>query len=785
MKKKHIYILLLFIVSLTLFYKALPLDKMLYGTDWLSGTIFQHVYVADYIKSHKILPLWDSFLLGGIPTVGALWGDFFYPSFILRFLLPVYIVWTWKFILHIFIAGLFTFLFLRYRKIKDELAAIGGISYMLAAMVVSPVYGGHDGRVMTMALFPVYLYFFYRGVKEKRYFFYGLSGFVMGLALLTVHIQIVYYGIVFVAFYSIYLSWREWRWTNKDAIPLYIAGIVSFIISVFSTIIGFLMFVLFYLGYVLYRKKGDIKNLHTLYGFIFAMLIMGMTIAIQFIPSFQYLPYAKRGEDRGYEYAISWSMPASETVDLVNPEIHGLLQNYKGTNPFKLHSRYMGLLPILLVLSLLFSRKFDGERKFWLFSLIIAYLIAIGGQTPFFKIPYYFLPKFKLFRAPDLIFFIINFSFIVLAVDYIKDIKKKELIYSMSAIGVVILLSLIVVHKPIESANIFRWYSIKALFLIGAFTFLLLNYKKGENNLYIYILMGLVIFDLFTVDWRYIKTEEKPSSFFPRDNITQYLSEEYKKMPFRVFSALNAYQMSDDFFTYYNIAIAGGNHPNPMARYQTYLGLSGVMFNPSTLIKNHGKMAHLGVRYIIGPNIELLKNDKRYENLINQWGEIFPLDSFSLIRTQGPIGLFEFDYAKPYIYVSEQTLFGDSIFALNGVSNINTDIIELKNSRTMNGKGTVSIVSSNANEFICKVQMEREGYLIRNENYYKNWHVQIDGKEVSLLRANYIAQAVFVPEGDHIVKFYYKEPFILYGIILWLLGIAILVAVYVVEKRRI
>ena len=40
-------------------------------------------------------------------------GDIFYPTFLLRMVLPTDVAMTWGFIVHLFLAGLFTFGFLR------------------------------------------------------------------------------------------------------------------------------------------------------------------------------------------------------------------------------------------------------------------------------------------------------------------------------------------------------------------------------------------------------------------------------------------------------------------------------------------------------------------------------------------------------------------------------------------------------------------------------------------------------------------------------------------------
>ncbi len=43
------------------------------------------------------------------------------------------------------------------------------------------------------------------------------------------------------------------------------------------------------------------------------------------------------------------------------------------------------------------------------------------------------------------------------------------------------------------------------------------------------------------------------------------------------------------------------------------------------------------------------------------------------------------------------------------------------------------------------------------QTYYHNWHAEVDGRPVPLLRANVAFQAVQVPAGRHRIHFYYRD----------------------------
>ena len=60
------------------------------------------------LRAGQGFPLWNPYLMGGMPYVAAMHGDIFYPTFLLRLLLPTDVAMTWGFVLHLMLAGVFT-----------------------------------------------------------------------------------------------------------------------------------------------------------------------------------------------------------------------------------------------------------------------------------------------------------------------------------------------------------------------------------------------------------------------------------------------------------------------------------------------------------------------------------------------------------------------------------------------------------------------------------------------------------------------------------------------------
>ena len=69
--------------------------------------------------------------------------------------------------------------------------------------------------------------------------------------------------------------------------------------------------------------------------------------------------------------------------------------------------------------------------------------------------------------------------------------------------------------------------------------------------------------------------------------------------------------------------------------------------------------------------------------------------------------------------------------------------------------------------------------------YDENWHVECDGKEAETLSVmNGAFLACRLPEGEHTIRIYYHNKYIVIGAVITLMGIAALIAMILKEKRH-
>jgi len=168
------------VLTMTLGFPALA-GKFLAGPNsdqYIAGYAFRE-FGAATLRAAGHFPQWNAYLFGGMPFVAAMHGDIFYPTFLLRMVMPTDVAMTWGFIVHVFLAGLFTFVFLRASGFGFFGSLFGGVAYMMGGQVASLVSPGHDGKLYVSALFPLTLYFLLRGIRDGKRWSWGALAVVI------------------------------------------------------------------------------------------------------------------------------------------------------------------------------------------------------------------------------------------------------------------------------------------------------------------------------------------------------------------------------------------------------------------------------------------------------------------------------------------------------------------------------------------------------------------------------------------------------------------------------
>ena len=545
---------------------------------YMAGYPFREFAAASLRSGHGI-PLWNPYLMGGMPYVAAMHGDIFYPTFLLRAIMPTDVAMTWSFLIHIFLAGFFTYLFLRAWGLDFIPSVLGGVAYLMCGPIAAYVSPGHDGKLYVSALLPLALFLLIRGIRDGRNWSWGALSLVMGLAVLSPHPQLLQYMLLVCGAFALYLAFAEVELADGS--------------------------------YARLDRRTGVRRLLFALGAVVLGAIIG---AVQFLPVREYVPFSPRAGGRDYDYATSFSLPIEEIINFYLPEFSGILDRYWGRNGIHLHSEYLGAATLFLAgLGLTSERR--GFRWFWIGALIVSLLWALGGNTPFYHLVYWLIPGSKFFRAPSTMLFMVGFATSVLAALGVerllsRGVSVKYALWWLVGAGVVALLAsvggLTNMAKVIASSwagdqlddliasnngavVLGAW---RSLFVVGFAA--LLVWLARERNLSTRALgwafVALVALDLFSIEKQYFIFSPRAAQLYASDPALDYVKRQSE--PGRVLAEalprVRDVMLDYDGPMVHDIRLATGYHGNEIGRFQRLCGGSPggacdprVLFSPA------------------------------------------------------------------------------------------------------------------------------------------------------------------------------------------------------------
>jgi len=701
------------------------------------------LFAAEYFKAHGSIPQWIPYLFGGMPfAANPTFGDTFYPGFLLRLILPVDLGMTLGMMVHIVLAGVFTYLFLRRLGLVWVAAFVGGAAYMFTGMVVSLVTAGHDGKIIVSALLPLALLALHQGVTTGRWRPYMGFGAVVGLCLLSPHVQLTYYLLMASGFFWLFLV--RWSGERPATHPWWASA-----------------------------------------GLFGAGLAAGFALdAVQLLPFAQYIGFSPRGaagsSSSGWDYATLFSMPPEELLNVLWPSFSGMIENYWGRNGLKLHSEYLGVGVAMLASFGFHSRP--HRRLAWFFVFLAAYgtLFAFGGHTPFYRLPYTLLPGIKLTRGSGMIFFLVSFSVAVLAAFGVQALRQRDLplrlgrlVGWVAVMGAGALLALTGGWKEImlsfggsEAAarieanyGLFSADAIRALAVAALAAGLVRVYRAGRLSEAPWgLALGLlVLLDLWSVERRQIRFSPPARQVFAPDGIVQAMAGDSTRL-FRVLGlAPAAGYFQDNYLGIHHFRAVLGYQGTEIHRYDELLGGKNAWRN--ALNPNIWRV--LAVKYLV------LSNQVEHPDLEPVGGG--PLPTYEGATAY----LYRYRGYQPYARLvagavklaDDQALqvLTDPRFDPRRVLLVAPDApVGSASIATLPDTVPVTVRATEPRPGAFRFELAQPapapGYLFVSENYYPGWHASVDGRPAPVVRAQVSLMAVPVPAGSRLVEMTFSTP---------------------------
>ena len=310
-----------------------------------------------------------------MPYVAAMHGDIFYPTFLLRMFLPTDVAMTWGFVLHLMLAGFFTFGFLRASGVRFQSAAIGGVAYLLSGAVASYASPGHDGKLFVSALLPAALWAIVRGVRDGRRAAWGALALIVGLAALSPHPQLLQYMLLMAGGFALFAA----------LVPAAIPG-ESATASTASTATAA-------------PQAATGATLRRLASPWWPSCSAPPSARSSTCPCASTRPGRHAPAARATSYAISFSFPLEETINMYLPQFSGILDNYWGRNGIHFHSEYLGASVLVLACFAFGGGLLNRHRKhawFWLGALVGVAVLGLGRQHAVLPVGLCHRPRYEV-----------------------------------------------------------------------------------------------------------------------------------------------------------------------------------------------------------------------------------------------------------------------------------------------------------------------------------------------------------------------------------------------------
>lgn len=322
--------------------------------------------------THKIyssgkFPLWNPHQSMGTPLAADMQSAVFFPLKFIVFLFPSSITWDLYLLFRLFMAGFFTYLFLRTIKIGVIGALVSAIIFMFSGYLTLFI----DAPFLNVdILVPLVLFAMEKLLINANLYSLALVSFATCVTILGGMPESTFFSLFFACAYYFYRT-----------LQLYPGKILSIIISLKRLFIGISL------------------------GFAQSSLLL--------LPFLEYIP-------------LSWHTH-SPGVGLEHFNIHtaySLLIPYLTTQS---HEKffYIGILPCFLAAIGMYHRPQKNRSKFFFFGFIIFYLLKCWGVPVVTWVSY--LPFFNVSYFPQFAFPVFIFSVSVLAGFGIENIYERRL----------------------------------------------------------------------------------------------------------------------------------------------------------------------------------------------------------------------------------------------------------------------------------------------------------------------------------------------------------------------
>ncbi len=740
-------------------------------------------WAAEQWRTTGKVPLWNPEIFGGMPFVGGMHGDIFYPTAWLRLILPVDVAMNIGFAVHYVLAGLFAYLLLRRLHIAWAGSVVGGVAYQLSGVVASYVNPGHDGKLFVTALFPLALLGLVMALRDKKWEGYAVVSLAVGLGFLSPHPQLLYYMLVASGIFALYLTFGEP--TDETIRPRVL------------------------------RLGGSLLAIFVAFG-------IG---AIQMVPFYYYIPFSPRSQSIGsWERATSFAIPWEHLPELLLAHFvgEGTVRGvtYWGGNGIKFHSEYVGL-PVVALAVLGVSGGGLARLKWWLGGIAALFmLVALGANTPFYRVWYTVMPFMGQVRAPGMAFYIVALivaAFAAMGTDRLLSGEGKShvQVWLGLAVGLAVLAALggvgglarsfatfvearlqaPRVENAMAASSAIRAGALASSVALAAAAVISWGYMKHQLRARhaALLLIGVIGTDLWWNARTFWNYSDAPDVLFGGDEITNFLGAQ--ELPFRVLN-LQVYPATNAQGTVlmaYGIPELLGHHGNELHAFDELMGGQDVWRNLPFFQRGDLTLLDLyATRYVIG------RANVGFDSIPGFVLALQNVPTASGVRAN----LFERVWKAPYVRLIRAALKLPEDQVIQTVLDRRFPLgrlVALDSAADIDAP-TPTVIPDSLEASIRVTEWEpghmkleispptpEQAFALVSENWYVDWRATVDGQPVTPLRGDGALITVPLPAGARVVELNFESDAYRAGKAIMLVSVVLVAAGFVgpiVARRK-
>jgi len=737
-----------------------------------------------YAEKNGQHPLWTNSMFGGMPTYQITGVPGFAYSvgildqiFTLKLAEPISLF---------FLASICFYFLAQVLGFNTIISIIGALGYSYATYNPIIVTVGHITKMHAIAYLPFFIAAILLIFQKKYLWGAVLTGIATALFVGANHIQITYYGLIIVAFMSIFflVKWikeKEFNHILKTFAAACIGGLLGVAVNApllastyeygKESIRG---------GSVLVNKdsKSTATGLTKDYAFTYSMY---KTEPLVLMFSGIY------GGASGLNQIDPANSKALETLQQMPPQIgqqlQGFVSLYWGGIGGTSGPPYAGL--VICLFAFIGISSSTNPHRWWITATIVfAILLSAGSYFEAFNVFMFdHLPLYNKFRAPSMIMIIPTLllgimalygmdaissesdfraiikkykpSFIVtglilatvLYIYFTSNFKSESELNLLSQIAKIpdanqkaafetpandLVNAIVTDRKSLIEGDILKFFLYLGLLIALVF----LAIKKVINQTVLLVGFGILsMIDLFQVNVKYLKSDsfveanenENVFTLSPLDIALKKDTSNYRVLDVRggISNAFNGGALIA-----YHHKTVGGYNPAKLSIYQDLIENQWYKF-PNCM----PTMNMLNTKYVISGDLSL-------DTVVNKsaLGNVWFVKGIQYEK--GPAEVMKrLDNFNPKdTAIIEQK---DKIVSLNDIQ--------------VDEAAQIALVNNNNDEVNYKSSSTKKQLAVFSEIYYKQgWKAYIDNVEAPIVKANYVLRALVVPAGSHSIRFEFK-----------------------------